>query len=201
MSEPLAELYAAAQSFCLHVPGLAAFAEMPSDPEPAALAPQPVPALGQLAEELPTGNASPEGTRLTKAVIAAKDAIQWQLTYDEALVGADFLRRYGWFELLGPTGHFRSEELVAFIGYWGPGLRYPWHKHASREIYAVVDGRAVMERMQAGARDLGPGGTSPHASWEPHALRTDRAPLLALALQAGEGLNEIPLLLPELEAL
>lgn len=200
MTDPLSKLYAAAHSFGASAPELAAFAEMPTAPKPQKLEPRPVPALDKLSKELPTGAASPEGTRLAEAVIAAKDLIQWQLTYDEALVGPDFLRRYGWFELLGPTGHFQSDDLVAFIGYWGPGLRYPWHKHQSREIYAVVDGLAVMERGGAAARDLGPGGTSPHASWQPHALRTEDKPLLALALQVGEGLNDVPVLLPELEA-
>lgn len=197
MSAALDRLYAAARDFVDASPELSAFARLPADPPRGALTPSPIPALTHLPRHFPSPAASTAGRALAEAVVAAADEIAWLLTYDEALVGADFLARYGWFELLGPTGHFHDETLVAFIGYWGPGLRYPWHKHASREIYAVVDGGAVFEREGAPARELGPGETSPHASWQAHALQTAEAPVLALALQAGEDLNGVPVILEE----
>ncbi|MGD1868447.1 MAG: dimethylsulfonioproprionate lyase family protein [Neomegalonema sp.] len=195
MTTPLETLYDAARAFVAATPALAAFAQLPADPASGTLAPNPVPALAHLPMHFPTDAATAEGSALAAAVVEAADQIAWNLTYDEDLVGADFLARYGWFELLGPSGHFVDETLVAFIGYWGPGLRYPWHKHASREIYAVVDGRALFERESAAAREMGPGGVSPHAAWEAHALRTADAPVLALALQAGEDLNGVPIIL------
>lgn len=197
MSERLHQLYAAARAFVEASPALAAFARLPATPPLGDLAPAPIPALAHLQGHFPRDDATPAGRALAMKVVAAADEISWLRTYREDQVGADFLARFGWFELLGPTGHFRDEHLVAFIGYWGPGLRYPWHKHASREIYAVVDGRAVFERESAPPREMGAGGTSPHASWEAHALRTADAPVLALALQAGEDLNGVPIILEE----
>ncbi len=199
MTDPLGRLYGAARAFVGATPALAAFRDLPEAPDRADKAPNPVPALVQLARDVPSGAASGAGAALAEAVVGAADRIDWLLTYTEDQVGADFLARYGWFELLGPTGHFRTDDLVAFVAYWGPGLRYPWHRHAAEEVYAVIDGGCVFEAEGRPARAVTAGDTSHHAPWQAHALRTVDQPVLTLALHAGEGLNDVPELLPDRE--
>lgn len=144
---------------------------------------------------MPSGGAVGKAGVLSEAVVAAAAEIDWLLTYTEDQVGRDFLRRFGWFELLGPTGHFLADDVVVFIGFWGPHLRYPWHKHESIEIYSVVDGSAVLEREGVDSRAYVSGETSLHASWQPHALKTEADPVLILAVQKGQGLNDVPIML------
>lgn len=192
-------LYRAADGFVRATPALLSFRSLPDAPARRDKPARPVPALAQLARDVPSPSASEAGAVLGQAVIDAADRIDWLLTYTEDQVGADFLARYGWFELLGLTGHFQSDEMVAFIAYWGPGLRYPWHRHEAEEVYAVVDGGCVFEAEGRPARSVTAGETSHHAPWQPHALRTVDQPVLTLVLQAGAGLNDVPELLPDPE--
>lgn len=197
MSDALARLYAATRAFALATPEVNAFRGLPQDPPRLNKPHTPVPALPHLTAHFPTKMASERGKVMAHAVIDAADQIDWLLTYTEDLVGADFLARYGWFELLGPTGHFMSDDVVAFVGYWGQGLRYPWHWHEAEEIYVVVDGACLFEAEGREARAASPGDTSHHVPWQAHALRTQDQPVLALAIQMGHGLNDVPEILPE----
>lgn len=197
--DTLVGLYRAARDFVRVTPELARFRDLPDAPERRDKPHTPVPALTHLPRHFPTAVAAPEGAALAEAVLAAASEIDWLLTYTEDQVGADFLARFGWFELLGPTGHFHAEDMVAFVGYWGPGLRYPWHRHEAEEVYAVVDGACLFEAEGRAALPAGPGDTSRHAPWQGHALRTEAQPVLALTLQAGRGLNDVPEIMSEPE--
>lgn len=129
---------------------------------------------------------------LHNAVRGIADHAEWQQTYSEEEVGADFLNRYGWFELVGPNGHFRSDEIRAYIAYWGENLYYPWHLHEAEELYFIIAGQALFEAEGLPAQVLGPGDIRLHASNQPHAMTTTDSPVLALVLWRGAGLTGVP---------
>ncbi|MEM9604863.1 MAG: dimethylsulfonioproprionate lyase family protein [Pseudomonadota bacterium] len=125
------------------------------------------------------------------ATLAAADTIEWRRTYTEAEVGADFLARYGYFELLGPTGHFEDQTTRAYIGYWGPSLHYPWHAHPAEECYYVLAGAADFH-IESGSSRCAVGEHQIHTGNQPHAMTVpaDGPGLLTFVLWRGAGLGE-----------
>ena len=89
-----------------------------------------------------------ETSPLVHAVQQAAFHVNWQFIYTKEEVGRHFLDNYAYFELIGPTGHFRSDQCCAFIGYWGPGLFYPAHHHASEELYFVLADHALFSNRE-----------------------------------------------------
>lgn len=171
-------------------PDLARFA--PFDPAPRAVdrPPNPVPAVA-LVQALAAGS-GPEYAALLAAIAAVAPLAHWRQTYTEDEVGRDFLNRYGYFELIGPAGHFHSDRTRAYIAYWGAGLHYPWHLHEAEELYLILAGRALFEADGQPRALLGPGDMSYHASNQPHAMTTGGDPLLALILWRGAGFDGQP---------
>jgi hypothetical protein len=55
---------------------------------------------------------------LHRAIQHAAPHVNWQFTLSEAQVGWHFLDNYGYFDLIGPIGRFRSEKCNAYIAYW-----------------------------------------------------------------------------------
>lgn len=134
----------------------------------------------------------PAHAALNAALRALCDLANWQQTYSEAEVGADFLARYGYFELVGPTGHYRTDAVRAYIAYWGGGLVYPWHVHEAEELYYILAGEAVFEAERRSPMLLRAGDTTFHAPWQPHAMTTGVQPVLALVLWRGAGIDGLP---------
>lgn len=127
-----------------------------------------------------------------QAVRALADVVDWQQTYSEAEVGRDFLNRYGWFELIGPSGHFHSDQIRAYVAYWGEKLFYPWHLHEAEELYFILAGHALFEAEGLPPQALGPGDIRIHGSNQPHAMTTTDSPVLALVLWRGAGIEGVP---------
>lgn len=182
----LAAAYEAARGLVATMPALAAFATLPE----AALAEKPgrrIPATALV--EAWEGSAVPATQPVIEAIRAATPYADWQQTYREEEVGADFLARYGWFELAGPTGHVQTTEARAFIAYWGAGLHYDWHLHEAEGLYVVLAGRATFLAEGAPPAEIGPGGTRHHAAFQPHAMTTTDSAVLTLVLWRGAGLD------------
>lgn len=129
---------------------------------------------------------------LHQAVRDIADHAEWQLAYTEDEVGADFLNRFGYVELVGPTGHFQSQDVRAYLCYWGENLHYPWHLHEAEELYYIVSGRALFEAEGEPAAILGPGDIRVHRPNQPHAMTTTDSPILALLLWRGQGIDGVP---------
>ncbi|SFM52839.1 dimethylsulfonioproprionate lyase family protein [Shimia aestuarii] len=129
---------------------------------------------------------------LRDAVRDVCDFADWQQTYTKDEVGADFLARYGYFELVGPTGHFQSDTIRAYIAYWGAHLYYPWHQHEAEELYYIIAGKALFEAEGCPPETLRPGDTRHHLSNQRHAMTTTDSPVLALVLWRGAGLTGLP---------
>ena len=129
---------------------------------------------------------------LRDAIRDLSDFVDWQQTYCESEVGQDFLNRYGWFELVGPEGHYRCDQIRAYIAYWGENLYYPWHLHEAEELYYILSGEALFEAEGDTPCTLRPGDVRRHRSNQPHAMTTGDSPVLALVLWRGVGLTGTP---------
>ena len=125
------------------------------------------------------------------AVRQASPHVVWRQSYTDKDPGFDaaYLRNYGWFNLIAPSGPFISNALRLSVGFWGRGLRYPRHWHSPEEIYLVLAGRAVFVSEGRADVDGGPGTTIAHDSNQPHAARMPDAPLLAAAFWRGDQLE------------
>ncbi|MEL6608886.1 MAG: dimethylsulfonioproprionate lyase family protein [Pseudomonadota bacterium] len=183
-------LLAAVRKLHETTPDLQAYAPWPADLSPQQVMPTPCPVAQTLGErKLP-------GTRATRGVIqalrAATPDLEWRQTYSEAEVGAAFLETYGYVELFGPTGHFRSQKLRGYIGFWGPGLTYDWHEHEAEELYFTLSGSAVFCAKGAPNVMMGPGQSRAHSSLQPHLMITLDRPFLAYAIWRGAGMDGLP---------
>ncbi|SLN52100.1 dimethylsulfonioproprionate lyase family protein [Ruegeria meonggei] len=181
-------LEAARQLHQIH-PDLAAFGEWPTDLTAVALQPNAVPATCQVAEMDWGTVAQTKG--LTEAIKATAHLAAWKLTYTKEEVGADFLNRYGYYELFGPTGHFHSTQLRGYVAYWGSGLNYDWHSHQAEELYLALAGRALF-KVDGEDACIGPNQSRQHQSWQRHAMNTTTQPILTFVLWRGEGIGDIP---------
>lgn len=180
-------LFTSVGDFVRAVPELRDFAPWPDQPAFAALTQQSVPAI-PLVEGL-TAPTTPQTAPIVAAVQAVASVAHWQLTYSEDEVGLDFINRYGWFELLGPTGHYFSDSLRAYIAFWGEGLTYAMHLHEPEELYVVLAGSAEFHSLSQPSAMVRPEGTRYHASNQPHAMETLAEPVLTLVLWRGSGLQ------------
>jgi len=182
----------AAKAYHAAMPALPEFQHWPDDITWAGRAARAVPAVALLQADSGTraqdGPGAEETRALHLAVVALAPFAEWRLTYTEAEVGADFLNRFGWFELIGPEGHFHSLQTRMTVGYWGAGLHYPRHEHEPEELYAVLSGAALFEADGEEARLLQPGQTRLHRSLQSHALTTQDQPILTFVLWRGQGL-------------
>jgi hypothetical protein len=134
--------------------------------------------------------AAPRALSLAEHLAGATDSLRWAQTYTAADFGDDFLGGYGWTEIFGTRGHFRSSEVAGGFLLLGPNLTYPDHHHVAEEIYVPLTGGTEW-RMGNGdfalrdACDI-----IHHPSNVSHAMRTGSAPLLALYLWRGGPLDQ-----------
>lgn len=187
---PLASLLSTVRRLHERTPELTDYAPWPDDLSPTHLHPNICPA-GQT-----IGTRSLRGTRSTASVIkalrrAAPD-LDWRQTYTEEEVGAAFLQDYGYVELFGPTGHFRSSKLRGYIGFWGPDLTYDWHDHEAEELYFTLAGQAVFSARGSSNVILRPGQSRGHFTNQPHMMITLDQPYLSYVLWRGAGLEGLP---------
>lgn len=170
-------------------PELSEFGAWPDDLTPADLEPYQIPAVELIQQtDFATGHAT---RSLSDAIRATAHLAQWKHTYTEEEVGADFLSRYGYYELFGPTGHFHSTQMRGYVAYWGAGLNYDWHSHQAEELYLIVGGGAMF-RVEEDETYVGLNQTRHHCSWQSHAMTTTDEPILAFVLWRGQGLNDLP---------
>jgi len=126
---------------------------------------------------------------LIDALCRAAPSLPWRQTYSRDEIGAEFLRNYGYTEIVGPTAAWRSDVLRCGFLLLGPETHYPRHHHEAEELYVALSGTAAWARGDEPWRDRPPGTVIHHASGEPHAMRTAAEPLLALYLWQGAGLE------------
>lgn len=149
-----------------------------------------IPGLAHMVHD--PGAASEASRALRDAILAVAPFAEWRLTYTEDEVGADFLQRFGWFELAGPEGHFLTDHARITVGFWGANLYYPRHQHEPEELYTIVSGKALFHADGEEDQALGAGATRIHAANQPHAMTTSDSPILTLVYWRGAGLADPP---------
>ena len=127
---------------------------------------------------------------LVSAIIAASADMRWNRTYSEAEVGADFLQRYGWFDIIAPKGPFTLDcGRRVMVGVWGEGLDYQAHWHDPAEVYIPISGSATFWAEGTGHRVDGVGDAVFHGPNQKHATHFDQSPFIALILWQAEDLG------------
>lgn len=184
-----ATLYATLSAFVQSTPAVMDFAGWPAA-EFRDTAPVPVPVIAVLAGW--QGAMTPGTEAVCNALNAVWTLARWEQTYSEHEVGRNFLDNYGYFELVGRQGHFQSDEIRAYIAYWGPGLHYDWHLHEAEELYVILAGEALFLAEGLEPTVLRAGDVRMHTSNQPHAMITEGSGVLALVLWRGAGLDGLP---------
>ncbi len=117
--------------------------------------------------------------KVRDAFFVAGTVAQWRETYKDTDIGADFMDRFGCYCLIGEGGAFTSAKMAAWIVYMPAGLYYTWHQHPAEEMYLTLAGEATFMRDGCENNVLRAGGTSFHASNQPHAMQTHDHPVMA----------------------
>jgi hypothetical protein len=158
---------------------------------------EPVPFRNRPARRLPvlsflpdaTAAAHPSTVDLVRLLEAATRHLQWDQTYSAAEVGALFLEKYGWTELIGRRGPVAGRDIAVGVLLLGPDTEYPPHRHAAEEIYVPLTGPSLWRRGNQKWAAQPSGEPIYHRPWLPHAMRTASAPLLAVYLWRGRDLT------------
>ena len=134
----------------------------------------------------------PKYKNILDSIIRANYDLKWNTTYSENEVGSDFIKRYGWFDLIGPNGPFCMSGTRIMIGYWGANLDYQIHWHEAEEAYVPLAGSALFwsehnEEKIAGVDDI-----VIQRSNEKHWTKMNNGFLLALAIWKGADLSVNP---------
>jgi len=127
---------------------------------------------------------------LIAALCRTATSLLWRQTYSLEEIGAEFLRNYGYTEIMGPNAPRAYRQLSCGFLLLGPQTTYPRHHHEAEEIYVTLTGAAEWLQGDAVWRRHPAGTLIHHASREAHAMRTADRPLLALYLWRGADLNQ-----------
>lgn len=181
----LENVLCAATTIIDRTPALTEFAAVPTDLDFVQRAPVSKPAVDCLVSGLPA--ASPATQPLVDAVVSTAPYAEWRTTYTAEQVGVDFVNRYGYFELYGPSGHYTSQQSRAFIGYWGDHLHYPRHQHEAEEVYYIIAGEAYFDTGNEPTRCCSVEDMQFHYANQSHSMTTKNSAVLCLALWRGAG--------------
>jgi Dimethlysulfonioproprionate lyase len=163
-------------------------ADWPTTNERRPVVPATITALGLLPE---IQAAAPAFSRnLVKDIARAAPSMTWRQTYKEADVGAEFLRNYGYSEIIGTSGLVPSEHIACGFLILGPRTDYPLHQHEAEEVYIPLSGTAAWKKGNGGWHERTPGTVIHHASNEPHAMRTGASAFLGLYLWRSADLRQ-----------
>ena len=121
-------------------------------------------------------------TDLHLAISDLSPYVNWEQGYEEKEVGKDFLSKYGFFELIGPTGHYETSEMALYVNFLDQNAYYPWHNHEAEELYFIVSGKAKFECKDQNIEILSSTKTRLHRSFQPHAITTIENQVLSFVI-------------------
>lgn len=149
-------------------------------------APRRVPVADCMDEVLAVAERGP-CSALARALRPVLPLVEWHRTYTEAELGADYLRKYGYFDIASPArGLIRTNALATGFLVMGPSRLYPAHYHPAVELYHVVGG-APDWSIDDGPWSAKPAGSFVfHPTMAVHAMRTGEAWFLALYAWLGD---------------
>ena len=135
---------------------------------------------------------------LTDVVIAAADDLHWFQVYTtDQPVGKGKVDRTAVSMLAGPGARFTPQDGQIGFYYLLPGVEYAAHRHAPREIYAILSGTARYWNEASGWDTRGPGDVIHTPEWSWHAMTTVWEPVLILWAWVGAELDRAPRLREE----
>jgi quercetin dioxygenase-like cupin family protein len=150
--------------------------------------PPPLPVLQWLPQ---IANQAPDfATPLLGALGEIASSLTWRQTYSRAQVGDEFLRGYGYTEVVGPRSPVHSSRIACGLLLLAPSVLYPRHRHEAEEIYVILSGEGRWLQGDETWRRRPPGDVIHHASEEFHAMQTTSEPMLALYLWRSNDLNQ-----------
>lgn len=153
-----------------------------------ALEPLSLPCMRHLADA--AESAPPQTRPLTQLLADRSEELRWGQTYEASDFGPRFLDNYGWVEIFGTRGHFAIDTIAGGFLLLGPDTLYPDHHHLAEEIYIPLSGAAFWRMGSGDFIERAAGEIIHHPSNVSHAMRTGRAPLLALYLWRGGDLTQ-----------
>ena len=106
----------------------------------------------------------------------------WKQTYDEKDVGKNFLDKFAYFELFGPSGHYLTNEMSLFVIFFDKETFYTWHNHEAEELYFVISGSAKFESKDDESDILYMTKSRFHKSFQPHSLTTQKEKCLCFVV-------------------
>ena len=127
---------------------------------------------------------------IVKMLASLANRIAWGQTYSAQDFGAGFLEKYGWTEFIGLRGPIACNLIACGFLFLGPEIEYPRHSHEAEEVYVPLSGPTLWQQSNQDWAYRAPGLPIFHASWVPHAMRTETEPLLALYLWHGGNLAQ-----------
>ena len=158
---------------------LSNFAKLPIDLKYNELEPNPISPIKQLEN---WQSNSIETKEIHENLKKLSSFIHWKQTYDEKDAGKDFLDKYGYFELFGPTGHFVTNKMALYVIFFDTENFYTWHNHEAEELYFVISGSAKFESKGDQSEILTPLKSRFHKSFQPHSLTTYNNKCLSLVV-------------------
>ncbi len=127
---------------------------------------------------------------LVQHLVMQSNHLEWRRSYQPPAVSTQFMENYGWTEWVGLKGPLPSLHLACGVLLLGPETDYPWHRHAAEEIYLPLAGRGLWRQGDEPWQERLPGAVIHHRSWERHAMRTSKEPMLALYLWRAADLRQ-----------
>ncbi len=106
--------------------------------------------------------------------------------YSAAALGENFMANYAHTLVVSPRGPVVAEDVLVSVFLMGPNLFYPEHAHPAEEIYHVLAGEALWWKKGEDWQERQPGSLMRHTSWQPHATKTGKDTLLAIASWHGD---------------
>ena len=83
-------------------------------------------------------------------------------------------------EIIGPTGQIKHKTVRAGLLYQASNITYPRHSHAAEEIYFPLTGSVNWQTDNPIWCQNEAGSFIHHLPYQPHAIRTDKTPLLTI---------------------
>ena len=108
--------------------------------------------------------------------------VNWNNGYSEDQTSKEFLDKYGFFELIGPTGHFVTTDMALYVNYLDKNSYYPWHNHEAEELYFIVSGEAKFESESEKPKILKSTDIRFHKSYEAHRITTTNKNILSFVI-------------------
>ncbi len=131
----------------------------------------------------------PEEENLCNLVKASRPLCErtvWRNKYANLPGMEGLFENFAFCDFIGPDGWLQSRNVTLGLTMLGPGTEYPFHQHPARELYLLLSGSSYW------AVDFEPYGWKCPGTWmlhkelQPHAMKTEDLPMLAVSVWRGD---------------